>query len=400
MKVLFWLSLFVVFYTYVGYGLVLWILLRLRRFVKGQRVTPVMTAEEYPSLALVVAAYNEETCMEAKIANTLALNYPSERLTLLFVTDGSTDETPEIVRRYPQIELLHIPERRGKIHAIHRAMRQVEAEVVVFTDANTSLNPEALQRLARHYQDPTVGAVSGEKRVAISERSDATAGEGMYWKYESTLKKWDSELYSVVGAAGELFSIRRSLYREVPDDTILDDFMLSMQIAEQGYRIVYEPQAYARELSSENVGEELKRKIRIAAGGIQSIVRLPGLLNPIRYPVLSFQYIGHRVLRWTVTPFLLLLAFATNLALALTESAFLYGWLMAGQVLFYGMALAGWFLETRQLKNKVLFVPYYFCMMNYAVIRGIGRYLAGQQSASWDKSKRKTVEASGRSLEL
>ncbi|WP_373330634.1 glycosyltransferase family 2 protein [Salmonirosea aquatica] len=290
--------------------------------------------------------------------------------------------------------MLHTPERRGKIHAIHRAMRRVTADVVVFTDANTSLNPEALKRLARHYQDPTVGAVSGEKRVAIGERADATAGEGMYWKYESTLKKWDSELYSVVGAAGELFSVRRSLYRDVPDDTILDDFILSMQTAERGYRIVYEPEAYARELSSENVAEELKRKIRIAAGGIQSIVRLPGLLNPFRYPVLSFQYIGHRVLRWTVAPFLMLLAFGTNLALALTGPAFPYAWLLAGQVLFYGMALAGLFLETRQLKNKVLFVPYYFCMMNYAVVRGIGRYLSGRQSAAWDKAKRKTVETS------
>lgn len=395
MKTLYWLSLFVVFYTYVGYGFLLYVLVRLRRLVRGRRVAPSLTAEDYPSLALVVAAYNEAECMEAKIVNTLALDYPTDRLSLLFVTDGSTDATPDIVRRHPRIELLHSPERRGKIHAIHRAMGRIRAEIVVFTDANTSLNPEALRRLARHYQDPTVGAVSGEKRVAISQVSDATAGEGMYWKYESTLKKWDSELFSVVGAAGELFSIRRSLYRDVPDDTILDDFMLSMQTVERGFRIVYEPEAYARELSSENVAEELKRKIRIAAGGIQSIVRLPGLLNPLRHPLLSFQYIGHRVLRWTVAPFLLLLAFLTNVWLALTEPAFGYVWLLAGQVLFYGMALAGWVLESRQVKNKVLFVPYYFCMMNYAVVRGIGRYMAGRQSAAWDKSKRKTADVPG-----
>jgi poly-beta-1,6-N-acetyl-D-glucosamine synthase len=391
MKVLFWLSLFIVFYTYVGYGLVLFVLVRLRRRLVGKRVVPTVPKGEYPSLVLVVAAYNEEACMEDKIRNTLALDYPAGRLSLLFVTDGSTDGTPEIVQRYPQIALLHSPERRGKIHAIHRAMQQVTAEVVVFTDANTHLNREALRYLARHYHDPEVGAVSGEKRVAISERSDATAGEGMYWKYESTLKKWDSELYSVVGAAGELFSVRRSLYQDVPADTILDDFMISMQIAEQGYRIVYEPEAYARELSSENVAEELKRKVRIAAGGIQSIVRLKGLLNPVRHPLLTFQYIGHRVLRWTVAPFLLVLAFLANLLLVLKGAAFPYGALLTGQVLFYGMALAGWFLESRQVKNKILFVPYYFCMMNYAVVGGIGRYLAGRQSAAWDKSRRKTL---------
>lgn len=392
MKILYWLSLFVVFYTFVGYGILLYILVRLRRLVKGRRIPPSLAEGDYPSLALVVAAYNEAECMEAKIANTLALDYPDDRLSLLFVTDGSTDATPDVVRRYPQIELLHNPERRGKIHAIHRAMGRVTAEIVVFTDANTSLNPEALKRLARHYRDSAVGAVSGEKRVAISERSDATAGEGMYWKYESTLKKWDSELFSVVGAAGELFSVRRSLYHDVPHDTILDDFMLSMHTVERGYRIVYEPEAYARELSSENMDEELKRKIRIAAGGIQSIVRLPGLLNPLRYPLLSFQYIGHRVLRWTVAPFLLVLALLANVWLALTEPAFPYAWLLAGQVLFYGMALAGWSLETRKIKSKVLFVPYYFSMMNYAVVRGIGRYLSGQQSAAWEKSRRKTAD--------
>lgn len=390
MKLLFWLSLFVVFYTYIGYGLVLFVLVRLRRAAYGRRTAPVVPEGGYPTLALVVAAYNEAGCMEAKVRNTLALDYPADRLSLLFVTDGSTDGTPDVIRRYPNIGLLHTPERRGKIHAIHRAMHEVTAEVVVFTDANTYLNPEALLLLARHYQGPTVGAVSGEKRVAISERSDATAGEGMYWRYESTLKKWDSELYSVVGAAGELFSVRRALYREVPPDTILDDFMISMQIAERGYRIVYEPEAYARELSSENVAEELKRKVRIAAGGIQSIVRLPGLLNPLRHPVLAFQYIGHRVLRWTVAPFLLLLAFLANLVLAISGPAFPYAGLLAGQLLFYGMALGGWFLETSQIKSKALFVPYYFCMMNYAVVRGIGRYLGGRQSAAWEKSRRKT----------
>jgi biofilm PGA synthesis N-glycosyltransferase PgaC len=390
MEFLFWLSLVVVFYTYVGYGLALLALVRLRRLVYGKRAVAPVPVGGYPTLTLVVAAYNEEACMESKIQNTLALDYPAGLLTLLFVTDGSTDGTPDVVRRYPGIKLLHSSERRGKIHAIHRAMHVVTTEVVVFTDANTHLNRESLRYLARHYQDPAVGAVSGEKRVAIGDRSDATAGEGMYWRYESTLKKWDSELYSVVGAAGELFSVRRALYREVPPDTILDDFMISMQIAERGYRIVYEPEAYARELSSENVAEELKRKVRIAAGGIQSIIRLKGLLNPLRHPVLCFQYVGHRVLRWTVAPFLLLLALVSNVVLAMTGPAFPYGILLAGQLLFYGLALAGWFLETRQIKNKVLFVPYYFCMMNYAVVRGIGRYLSGRQSAAWEKSRRRT----------
>jgi biofilm PGA synthesis N-glycosyltransferase PgaC len=290
MKLLFWISLFIVFYTFLGYGIILYFLVRIRRVVKGKRVYPGLD-QDFPTLTLVVAAYNEESLMEAKIQNTLNLNYPAGKLHLLFVTDGSTDRTPDVIAQYPQIQLMHSPARNGKIMAIHRAMHEVNTEIVVYTDANTFLNQDALLLIARHYADPTVGAVSGEKRVMQDAISDATAGEGFYWKYESALKKWDSELYSVVGAAGELFSVRKSLYKEVEPDTILDDFMISMLIAQDGYRIIYEPDAYASELSSDNIKEELKRKVRIAAGGIQSIVRLKKLMTPFEHPLLWFQLV-------------------------------------------------------------------------------------------------------------
>ena len=390
MEILFWLSLFIVFYTFLGYGIVLYILVRIRRAFKGKRLAPGLD-QDFPTLTLVIAAYNEESIIEEKIANTLQLSYPAGKLSLIFVTDGSSDRTPDLVANYPEIKLMHTPVRSGKILAMHRAMDEVNTEVVVFTDANTFLNKDALLLIARHYADPKVGAVSGEKRVMQDALSDATAGEGFYWKYESTLKKWDSELYSVVGAAGELFSVRRSLYRSVEPDTILDDFMISMQIAEQGYRIVYEPDAYASELSSENIKEELKRKVRIAAGGIQSILRLQKLMNPFHDPLLSFQYISHRVLRWTVTPFLMILALVLNVLIVIQSGGVLYQLLLAGQIGFYGLALAGWILETRKIKVKALFVPYYFCMMNYAVLAGIRRYFNGSQSAAWEKSKRKSA---------
>lgn len=390
MEILFWLSLFIVFYTFLGYGIVLYVMVRIRRLFKGKRRAPGLD-QEFPTLTLVIAAYNEESIIEEKIANTLQLAYPAGKLSLLFVTDGSSDRTPDLVAKYPQIKLMHTPVRSGKILAMHRAMDEVNTEVVVFTDANTFLNTDALLLIARHYADPKVGAVSGEKRVMQDALSDATAGEGFYWKYESALKTWDSELYSVVGAAGELFSVRRSLYRAVQPDTILDDFMISMQIAEKGYRIVYEPDAYASELSSENIKEELKRKVRIAAGGIQSILRLQKLLNPFHDPLLSFQYISHRVLRWTVTPFLMILALVLNAVLVARSGGVVYQLLLAGQVLFYGLALAGWVLERRKIKVKALFVPYYFCMMNYAVLAGINRYIKGSQSAAWEKAKRKSA---------
>lgn len=389
MQFLFWIGLFLVFYTFVGYGILLYIMVRLRRIFKGRRTLPTYDSASLPTLTLIVAAYNEEEIIEEKIHDTLRLAYPSEKLKMIFVTDGSSDGTADVVARFPEVTLMHSPERRGKINAVHRAMKEVTTEIVVFTDANTFLNINALIHIARHYSDPKVGAVSGEKRVQVDAVSDATAGEGFYWKYESALKKWDSELYSVVGAAGELFSVRRSLYEPVPPDTVLDDFMISLLIAQKGYRIIYEPDAYASEQSSENVKEELKRKVRIAAGGIQSVLRLPKLMNPFSNFILCFQYISHRVLRWTVTPFLMILVFVVNVVLCIERAGFVYDLIMVAQALFYGAALAGWLLERRQIKVKALFVPYYFCMMNYAVMAGINRYFFGQQSAAWDKARRK-----------
>jgi cellulose synthase/poly-beta-1,6-N-acetylglucosamine synthase-like glycosyltransferase len=390
MKIIFWLSLFIVFYTFMGYGIFLYLLIKIKRLFKGKPVKPTLIADNLPVCTLVVAAYNEESIIEEKIINCLQLKYPAGKLKLLFITDGSSDKTPDIIRGYPQIQLLHQPERSGKIAAVHRAMKYVGTEIVVFTDANTFLNTEAITCICRHYSDKTVGAVAGEKRIQINQNADASAaGEGFYWKYESALKKWDSELYTVVGAAGELFSVRRSLYQDVQPDTILDDFMISMLIAAKGYRIIYEPEAYAIETASENVSEELKRKIRIAAGGVQSILRLKSLFNPFKYPVLSFQFISHRVLRWTVTPPLLILVFILNILLANKPGATFYHGVLIAQVLFYLLALLGLIMEKRHIRIKVLFIPYYFCVMNYAVLMGIIRYLTKKQSAIWEKAQRK-----------
>lgn len=388
MKTIFWISLFIIVYTYIGYGLLVYLILVFKRALSKSKKRE--DNDYLPTCSLVIAAYNEEDLIQQKIENTLLLSYPKELLKIYFVTDGSSDDTPEIVKRYPQLILFHKEERKGKVAAMDRVMKYIDSEVVIFTDANTFLNKEALVSICRHYSDPLVGGVSGEKRVSYDEKADASsAGEGIYWKYESQLKKWDSELYSVVGTAGELFSVRRSLYRSVPADTILDDFMISMQIAEKGYRIVYEPKAFAIETASENVQEELKRKIRIAAGGIQSILRLKELLNPFKFPVLSFQYISHRVLRWTITPILLLMLFAVSLYLTIHGGNDIYSTFFYLQLAFYGLAFLGWFLEKKYLKVKIAFIPYYFCVMNYAVLAGMIKYFQNKQSAIWVKARRK-----------
>ena len=389
MILFFWISLFLIFYAFIGYGIVLFFLVSIRQIFKGKRSISTGMAASLPTCTLIVAAYDEEDIIEEKIKNTLALNYPNDKIRFLFITDGSRDNTPQIISRYPAIKLMHSLKRRGKIAAVQRAVAAVTTETMVFTDANTFLNPDALINLCRHYADPKVGAVAGEKRVQIDETSDATAGEGFYWKYESKLKIWDSELNSVVGAAGELFSVKTALYESVHPDSIIDDFMISMLIAKKGYRIVYEPEAYATETSSENIKEELKRKIRIAAGGLQSIIWLRSLLLPFKQPLLSFQYISHRVLRWTVVPFLMIVALILNIAIVAQTQLPIYQLILAAQVLFYTLGLLGWLMEKQQIKIKALFIPYYFGVMNYAVIAEIFRYLFGEQSAAWEKSKRK-----------
>jgi len=390
MEIIFWISLIIIVYTYLGYGFILYLMLRIRRVFYGQRPQVFYDHDQMPTCTLLIAAYNEESFITEKIRNTLKLEYPEGKLEIIFITDGSTDNTPNILKEYPQIKLLHQDERKGKVAAMHRAMEHVKTEIIIFTDANTLLNKDALLKISRHYADSKIGAVAGEKRVHYDKKADAgAAGEGFYWKYESLLKKWDSELYSTIGAAGELFSVRRSLYSPVSDDTILDDFMISMLIAAKGYRIAYEPEAFAIETASENISEELKRKVRIAAGGIQSIVRLKSLLNIFRYGLLSFQYISHRVLRWTITPFLLILVLILNILICLQNPGLIFYFLLSGQVLFYFLAFMGMEFEKKELRFKIFFVPYYFCVMNYAALAGLKRYLGNQQSAIWEKANRK-----------
>jgi poly-beta-1,6-N-acetyl-D-glucosamine synthase len=402
----FWASVALVVYAYVGYGLLLYLLVRLKRLWYGASKPPAV--REWPPVAFVVCAYNEAAWIRAKIANSLALDYPRPLIDFYFVTDGSDDATPDLVRTYPyppdvRWHLLHQPERRGKIAAFQRAMTQLltpaagqpqpgvglpQPAVIISTDANTDINPDAVRALVRHFADPQTGAVAGEKRISMGDKDAAnSAGEGIYWRYESLLKKWDAELWSVVGAAGELFAFRTEAYEHVPTDTIIEDFYLTLRIARRGYRVQYAPEAYAVETSSASVTEELKRKVRIAAGGLQAIVRLAPLLNPLRYGVLSFQYISHRVLRWTLAPALLPVILLVNILLALQGSVF-YQVILGAQLLFYAAALAGYWFEQRHIKIKALFIPYYFCVMNYAVYAGFWRFVRGRQSVLWERAAR------------
>jgi len=390
-QIIFWSTLFIVFYTYIGYGILLFLIIKIRRIIGYPKSLNERPHYE-PEITLFIAAYNEKDFVAEKIRNSRQLEYPADKLHMVWVTDGSDDGTPELLFNYQGIEVHHLPQRSGKIGAMNRGMKFVKTPIVVFCDANTMLGRESVRRIVNLFSDPKVGCVSGEKRIYGKDKDAAAgAGEGLYWKYESALKKWDAELYSVVGAAGELFAIRTELYQEVERDTLLDDFIISLRVAQKGYTIQYDPEAYAIETASANVKEELKRKIRISAGGIQSVIRLGSLLNIFKYGTLSFQYISHRVLRWTLAPLSLLFLIPCGLALAIDEGLLKFGFysiLFFLQVLFYLSALLGWYLENKSIRVKLLFVPYYFFIMNLSVFLGFKRYLKGAQSVNWERAKR------------
>jgi cellulose synthase/poly-beta-1,6-N-acetylglucosamine synthase-like glycosyltransferase len=380
LAILFWLGAAVVLYTYLGYGAVVWVWARL---LPRAAAPP---ADFTPEVTLVVPAYNEADILEAKVKNCLAQDYPAAKLHLLFITDGSDDHSGAVLARFPMVRHLHQPQRAGKAMAENRAIRHVQTPFVVFTDCNTLLNPEAVRNLVRHYADPRVGAVSGEKRV-LADGSTSGAGEGLYWRYESLLKRCDSAIRSLMGAAGELVSFRTALFAPLEADTILDDFIQSMRIVEAGHRVVYEPAAYALEPPSFSLKEEMKRKVRICAGGWQAMSRLPGLLRPWRQPVVSFLYLSHRVLRWSLTPLLLALLLPLNAALAATAGGAY--WLLLGlQGAFYAAAALGWRQAARGRPAGPLLVPLYFTLMNVAVFQGFGRFVRRAQPAAWDKAQR------------
>ena len=391
LRIIFWILLFIVFYTYIGYGMVLYSMVLFKRyFFKKKRI--IYTTNNEPEVTIFIPAYNEKDCVDQKMTNTVNLNYPKDKIKIIWVTDGSDDGTNEIVEKYANVQLFHKSERKGKINAMNRVIPFVNTPLVVFSDANTKLGKDSIKHIVNCFQDPKVGCVSGEKRIVDKDLDSAAgAGEGLYWKYESTLKKWDAELYSAVGAAGELFAIRTELYNEVENDTILDDFIISLRVAKKGYTIQYNPEAYAIETASANINEELKRKIRISAGGIQAIIRLRSLLNIFKYGILSFQYISHRVLRWTITPVCLILLLPISMLLSYNEQhldSWFFTIFLWMQLFCYISALVGWYLENKATRVKALFVPYYFVIMNLSVLMGFFRYMKKSQSVNWERAKR------------
>lgn len=388
LKIVFWIFLGITLYAYIGYPLILFWLSKIYRF-RSRGEVPA-DPDLLPEVTLMVPAYNEARYVLEKVNNSLDLDYPEDKLKIVWITDGTTDNTPDLLNRYPEIVVMHSHERRGKIHAMNRGMKTVTTPIVVFTDANTMLNRAAVHEIVNLFSDNRVGCVTGEKRISSEIHQKAVgAGEGLYWQYESWIKNIESETGSVMGAVGEIFAIRSELYEEVSEDTLLDDFTISLNIARKGYTIKYAPHAWGTETASLSISEEIKRKTRIATGGLQALTRMSDLLNPFKFGILSFKFLSHKVLRWTLVPFSFPIIFVLNLIIiCLPATSQLYTYIFILQCVFYLLALAGRLMHNIKLRVRTLFAPYYIFIMNYAVIKGFFQYMKGNYSVKWQKVKR------------
>ncbi len=371
LQFIFWLCVPLILYTFFGYPLLIGLA---ARFFP----CPNRQGDELPSVTLLIAAYNEADVLAEKLENSLGLDYPPDRLRVVVVADGSTDETHSISQSYASRGIVtHFqPERQGKLAAINRVMPFLTDPIVIFTDANSVLTPASIRLLVRHFADPTVAAVAGEKQVD-------GGGEGLYWCYESFLKRSDSAVSSVMGAAGELFALRRTLFTPPEADSIIEDFVISMRLVQAGWRVIYEPAAIAREEPVHTLWGEWQRRTRNAAGGFQAMRRLSGLLA-WPWSRITWQYISHRVLRWAVTPLLLPLVLLVNLALWPMP---VYRLLALGQIAFYLLALAGFWQARRGRRNGIAYTAFFFVFVNLAALVGMGRGLTNRQPVTWAKTR-------------
>jgi cellulose synthase/poly-beta-1,6-N-acetylglucosamine synthase-like glycosyltransferase len=386
LALIFWGSFLLLFWTYFGYPMMmfLWAKIRPLSFHKQDII---------PSLTMLIPAYNEADVIRKKLDNAVSLDYPKDKLEILVVDDGSTDGTAGIVREFEDrgVKLIQQTQRGGKISGVNRGMAEAAGDIVVLSDASPIYKQDSLQTLVRGFADSKVGVIVGT--LAVWDTVAGVAKQaGLYWRYEAALRRWESTTGSTVAVHGNMFAVRRDLYRPLPSTTINDEFSIAMEVMRQGYRVVYEPDAISYDDASASMGDEFKRRVRINAGRYQALFASGYLRAPNLN--LAFRLFSHKLLRPLVPIFMVLMLIVNGLAalwsaFRSTDTWFLQFWvwaiLLAGQVAFYGLAWLGYRAELRGKRNKLLAIPYFFVSTNLAALVGLWRWLRGKQRVTWQK---------------
>ncbi|MBA6328734.1 glycosyltransferase family 2 protein [Colwellia sp. MB02u-6] len=390
MESLFWVSLTIIIYSYFIYPLVLFTFSGIKqafsdtKYLWRRHQRRTLNIKDYPAVTVIIAAYNEESCIKARIENLLSLDYPKEKLTLLIGSDGSNDQTADILSAF-NIENLHVHifnTNRGKMSVLNDLVEKTIDDIIIFSDANTHFQSDTITQLARHFNNDKVGAVCGELHLVDGDTGDNK--DNVYWRYEQVLKFHESRLNALQGANGAIYAIRKSLFMPLPANTIVDDFHIAMNVAKQGFRLVYDPEAIAVEEIAPNLAEEKGRRVRIGLGNYQAFFKMSWALNPL----LGWRfvaYISHKVCRWFV-PHLMLIVLISNVLLL--DSGF-YQAILAAQLIFYFTAFYGIKQQADNKKTTTLIALLaFFVAMNLALMRGFIKYFSSNVQGTWQRTTR------------
>ncbi len=378
-EMLLWGALTLIAFAYFGYFLILMILSRLVR-------NPVRRAPIEPLVTFLITAYNEERGIAAKLEQTLALDYPAEKLEIIVASDGSSDRTDEIVRGYADrgVKLVRVDGRAGKTETQNQALLKAHGAVVIFSDATARYAVASIRKIVANFADPQVGAVSG--RYEYHNPTGATIGLGgmLFARFDNAIRSMQTAVWTITGCSGCIYAVRRELYAPLPAD-IISDLCEPLKVLQKGYRVVFEPDAVAYEETTTRAREEFGMRVRVIVRGMRGLLYMKSLFNPIRYPFAAFQLLAHKVLRWTV-PVLLFVVLCANVALANRTS--FYSALLFVQCVFYTIALLGFVAERRSLRIGPLAIPLYFVTINLAAAVAMFRLWKGHKAVTWETVRR------------
>ncbi len=383
MEATFYSLLFLIIYCYFGYPVLIYLFASL--FTNRIDKSPIE-----PTISIIIAAYNEEDCIKAKILNLLSVDYPAALIEIIVGSDGSTDQTNQILKaiKSPLLSVYKYSERRGKMATVNDLVAQAKNEILIFTDARQSFNSDTIRELVANFHDPTIGCVSGELYFKVLTDGGTAKGINMYWNYEKFLRRYESQFHSMLGATGAIYGIRRELFTPIPAEVVLDDMFVPLKITEKGFRTIFDAKANVYDIVSDNPSEEYRRKVRTLYGNYQIFNLFSGLFNPFTSPV-AIQLFSHKLLR-VVLPFFLISLFGINILLFNTSAT--YQIFMIAQISFYLLAGVGILTKDSQsarlkIVSKISYIPYVFCLLNFSALAGFLRLVQNKQAATWEKAK-------------